>query len=540
MDTICTQCGAKLPRVIARYCNNCGALVSSNSFSPPSSSTKDMASSPARNEQPYSSRPPLREQIAQQPPSRPVRRPSSDEAPAWIHQLERGTPGRTPSDPLRMKRTMDATKEQSQERFPTTPPANRQQNQQTPVPAHRQQAAGDIPAVGSIVDAPVFSQALTQEKDGKIAPASSQQDMADKPTQASVPAAPAAVRPVSSAPARELRVKVWPQEENALAGVTPPAAVSQSNEVDDTVEDLPTRPLAAPARPPVQQVATAQPGSQRRDVTTGEIEHMSTVPLLAQAPVTPPSRPIVQPQAWPQSQPGRSYIQGPISQVPPVASAQGVVQHPISPIPSVSSVAPLQERTQSPPVAPEPAIRRRAKSGRRVPALFGLVALVVLAVGALGAWIVIRQPFTVPASTQPQQTFTSTQLGMSVLYPSGWTAKVDQSKDTVSFSDSSHTGQVNVMVAPASGDVTAYLTGEAKKLGMTGVKQGAPLSFAGTSWQALQGNVQQSGANYTCELLATVHDGHIYTIVQMAPQAVYSQEDQLVFSHLRSSFHFLT
>jgi hypothetical protein len=170
----------------------------------------------------------------------------------------------------------------------------------------------------------------------------------------------------------------------------------------------------------------------------------------------------------------------------------------------------------------------------------GLVVLVVLVVGGLGAWIVVRQPFTVPATTLPQQTFTNAQLGMSVLYPSGWTAKVDQAKQTVYFSDSSHTGQVTIMVATASGDAGQYLRGEATHLGMTASKQGTPLSFAGTSWQEIQGNVQQAGANYAAVLLATAHGGHIYTIVQMAPQPVYSQEDQLIFSPMRSSFHFLS
>ena len=177
MDIICMQCGAKLPQTNARYCNNCGALVSPKPVSTSSSATKDSASSSMENEQQYSSRPPLREQIAQQPRAQPLRHSAAGEPPAWMNRLEPGTQSRTRPDPLRMKKTTEK---------------------------------------------------------GIVEQVSPQQDVADKPTQAILPATGSVrdvvQRPVTppTAAARELRVKVWPQEEAALADVPQPVAAPQA------------------------------------------------------------------------------------------------------------------------------------------------------------------------------------------------------------------------------------------------------------------------------------------------------------------------
>src|SRR5207248_10548847 len=69
------------------------------------------------------------------------------------------------------------------------------------------------------------------------------------------------------------------------------------------------------------------------------------------------------------------------------------------------------------------------------------------------------------------------------------------------FYDSSYTDQVNIVVGTSSGDLKQALQQQASQLGMTGQKPGTPLSFAGTTWQQLQGNVQQKGASYTETLL---------------------------------------
>ena len=75
-------------------------------------------------------------------------------------------------------------------------------------------------------------------------------------------------------------------------------------------------------------------------------------------------------------------------------------------------------------------------------------------------------------------------------------------------------------------------------LGMTGQRTQPEVSFAGATWQKIQGSVQQSGANYTATLLVTVHREHYYTILQLAPSSTYPLEEQLIFSKMRSSFQF--
>jgi hypothetical protein len=74
---------------------------------------------------------------------------------------------------------------------------------------------------------------------------------------------------------------------------------------------------------------------------------------------------------------------------------------------------------------------------------------------------------------------------------------------------------------------------------MAGLQTPAALSFAGASWQEVQGSVQQSGANYKATLLVTMRGERYYAILQLAPSSTYALEDQLVFSKMRSSFHFL-
>ena len=412
-----------------------------------------------------------------------------------------------------------------------------------------------------------------------------EQDVADRPTQAHVPAAEPLRRPApptANSAARELRVKVWPPEEFApaesarsekgqkSAGGTRSEAGTGNAGVDTAVDDLPTRPLVVnPPTPAPSMQRTVNPPSLsgRQERIVSDVDRMDTTPLLApessrgrsvstsayvpveQAgqveqrpwqggrrdaldrpslrpaqPVTPPSRPIIRPQ---QAQ-SREIVQQPVSPMPPV-----------SPLP-LSPNASVQERTPvAPPVVAKTGAARRSKRSGRTPLVILLAALALLIFGGLAAWIIVFHPFTVPVVTQPRQTFSNTQLGLSVQYPSGWTAQANASKGTVLFADSSHTGQVKILVTAVSGDLKQYLSNEATQLGMTGVKPGSPLSFAGTSWQQVQGSLQVSGANYTAVLLAAVHGGHIYTVIQMAPQVTYTDEEHIIFSPLRSSFHFL-
>src|SRR5439155_979797 len=136
--------------------------------------------------------------------------------------------------------------------------------------------------------------------------------------------------------------------------------------------------------------------------------------------------------------------------------------------------------------------------------------------------------------------FQNADLGVSLNYPVKWTAKVDNKSGTIYFYDDNYTDQVKINVVNASGlSMSQYINKEAGAHGMTGQKPGVSLSFAGASWQQLQGNMQQSGASYTADLLVTIHGSRYYTILQLAPTTTYTQEDQLVFSYMRSSIQFI-
>ena len=111
---------------------------------------------------------------------------------------------------------------------------------------------------------------------------------------------------------------------------------------------------------------------------------------------------------------------------------------------------------------------------------------------------------------------------------------------TIHLFDSSHTAQVDIVVGtPPGGDLGQYLQQKANQLGLTGIKSGTTRSFAGAAWQQIQGNVQQSGASYTETLLATTHKNSIFTIMLLAPQATYAQEQQIAFSGIYASFQFI-
>ena len=170
--------------------------------------------------------------------------------------------------------------------------------------------------------------------------------------------------------------------------------------------------------------------------------------------------------------------------------------------------------------------------------MFGL--LLILLAGGVAAWIILFHPFTVPPITQTTRSFQNTDLGVSLQYPQGWTARVDKKNGAVRFYDDNQTDQVDIQAAIANGQsIDQYISKQVALLGMTGQKTGTSLSFAGVSWQQVQGSVLQSGASYTAALLVTTHGGRYYAIIQLAPSTTFTQEDHLVFSNIRSSFQFI-
>ena len=73
MEIYCTGCGKVLPRDNARFCNNCGMLIPSLPSTPSTLSISESTSSLHDQARRESDRTVLREQIAYQPPSSPVR-----------------------------------------------------------------------------------------------------------------------------------------------------------------------------------------------------------------------------------------------------------------------------------------------------------------------------------------------------------------------------------------------------------------------------------------------------------------------------------
>jgi hypothetical protein len=172
--------------------------------------------------------------------------------------------------------------------------------------------------------------------------------------------------------------------------------------------------------------------------------------------------------------------------------------------------------------------------------MFMFILLFILVVGGLSAWIIVFQPFTVPEITKTTQSFQNTDLGVSLYYPQSWTAELDKKSEALYFYDDNHTDQVDISAVATGGkSIDQYISTVVGSLGMTGRKAEPSLSFAGTSWQQVQGSVLQSGATYTAVLLVTMHGGRYYAILQLAPATTYAQEDHLVFSRMRSSFQFI-
>lgn len=336
-------------------------------------------------------------------------------------------------------------------------------------------------------------------------------------------------------PARPLQVKVW----DAGAGVADKpsqAQIDESDLPDDGMEMLPTRPLSASMPGITPHKSNAAPAlSPGKDAHVNEVEQLDTVPLAtpARARQTP----------WP-------MVEG-VSQPRNLFAEEARGAYPMSPFPSVAPAAPerpAQQRSMAPQPLSQPGLAQQAaalsspKRGQsKRPLAVLLIALAALIIAGAIAFVVVKQPFNVASVTQPQQTYSSSQYGFSVQYPNGWVTTVDSGKTTVSFYDTSHTDQFIVLSGGNASNVGQYLQQQANKNGMTNQQTSLPsLAFGGASWQQLKGNVLVNGASYTETLLATAHGSGFVMIMQLAPQTTYAQEEQLVFSSMRSSFQFLS
>lgn len=320
---------------------------------------------------------------------------------------------------------------------------------------------------------------------------------------------------IQQAPAHSLHSEIWDEDE--ADDTNEGRHGNHPFQAEEMVEELPTRPLLVPPPtpiPPSRNQVSPVP-MQKRELSAHEMEQLDTVPLATYVQTKRPT-PAVQP-----------------SDVTRIPTAQ--LPEPHTP---VAVQAPAKRATQQVAGGGNLGASRRKKRT----SLWSVLLLGALLVFGGGLWIWFYHPFSVATVTEPQQHFSDGRLGFSLSYPTGWTAHTEQHTTTLHVYDSSHTAQVDIVVMDgntANGDMTQYLKQQATHLGMTGTKTGPPLTIGGTSWQRVQGSIQQSGANYTATLFATIHSNRLFTITQQAPQSIYADEENAVFSGMRSSFQFV-
>jgi hypothetical protein len=515
---LCSQCGHSLPREDSRFCNHCGTVASPNasSSSAPRRTQVISGSQPSPGSGSVRTRPALREQIAFAPSSPPFASLAPDDVPPWLGKLDNMS-SRTHSRP---------------------------------------------PVQGLPVTTPKIE---------------------NPPSNAARPFSPGDSR----LPQRELRIKVWEDEDAEIPdpgvsaeqhnGHTGIAQNEQKEEQaqfqqvlshdrakeDSEVEDLPTTPLPSTFAPekvvkPFSPVAendrpvgvNARPDEEDRgdaDLPTRPLAVNPPLPKPVQASLPSGGRPFPaqsyrQPPQPPRGQSIDQRQQGFTAQSNAMPGQAPIVQRPVTPALPISYLG-FQQPAPTPATTrigagPSPSRPARRKSKMRVVVV--LVMLLLVLGGGLAYWIIAYQPFSVPAVTRTSLPFTSTNLGIALQYPQGWTAQFDAAHQKVSFFDANHIDQVNITETASNGSsVPSFVNKEVTQLGLTAQKNLSPVTFAGTRWQQVQGTVLVSGATDTETVLVAMHGNHFYTIAQVAPTVTYTDADHLFFSILRASFQFL-
>jgi hypothetical protein len=363
-------------------------------------------------------------------------------------------------------------------------------------------------------------------------------------------------------PLRELKVKVWDQEETRDLAL-PESGVDSGEDEQDVLDALPTSPLMVASSPShthsshpdvdadEEEVAEALPTNPHMTSLpqNTQVSHDSSSPAIEHGNGVMPDDQIEDLETRPYAAQPRNQlheIEQPVRQQrqatqTPIGFMHSPSSHrPMTPVPQLhSQLPPAQPIRQTPPVSmPVPTLVRPQKRNRKgLVIVFGLLLFLLL--GGIIAWAIVSQPFAVPEITKTTQNFNDASLAISLQYPRNWAVDVNKQNGTVIFYDANHTDQVNITVEVAGNqDINQYLNKTVSSLGMTGQKSQADLSFAGATWQQIRGSIQESGANYTATLLVTMHGEHFYAILQLAPSSTYPLEEQLVFSKMRSSFQF--
>ncbi|MGH2496459.1 MAG: hypothetical protein ACRDIV_17305 [Ktedonobacteraceae bacterium] len=500
MAKLCTSCGNPLPRDDSRFCNNCGAAFTNARSSPIPRRTQvisgDHPSAPAR--------PALREQIAFAAPSQA----GSTETPSWMSKLDKmgnrpisrpSVPGRPSTAPPKVE----------------NPPSN----------ANRSSATAPSRSPQNELRFKVWEE---DELPDIVMPAEQQNGHAEIP-------------------------QAERKEEQATPQQVERAASQTVAEADSEVEDLPTIPMPSTFLPEKVQHGDKESQADVEDRADADLPTRPLPANLALPKPAPENRPKARPfpaQSYRQTAPPPSLPEQSVDQWRQGLPAQAdsyqppIVQRPVTPALPVSYPGFQQATPSSVPAtkarADRPSASRPARRKSKLRLVIVLVMLLVLVAGGLTYWIVTYQPFSVPAVTQTSLAFSNKALGIALRYPQGWTAKLDQAHQTVSFFDANHTYPVTLSETATNGQsIDAFVKKEVAQLGLTAQKNLPPLTFAGTSWQQVQGTILVSGATYTETLLVETHGEHFYALAQMAPATTYADADHLFFSILRSSFQFL-
>jgi hypothetical protein len=560
----CKYCGTDLPKEDARFCNNCGMLVPSHPFSHESLSASKKGEqvslaplAPSSGEPQERHKHVLREQVAELSPIRSKREHSEPDEPAKkpeTYEQKPLVPDNLPSNPL--PQDLAVVEDMPQEKLPDTP-----------------QPGIDNDGSSHVEEAPKqLSPSLAPPRQARV------KRWMPGPVQAvATPAWPAPVTHVSvkepSAPARRsdaqkkmAHISTSSNDEAASArevhaNVEDEEIREHADVEESAIEDLPTRALAVPVEDavnkPVEDVPTQTVNKPVEDVPTQTVntpvEDLPTrsMPVsvekqsrVQEQPVEKvPSNPFLSIPAT-QSEARENFVEDWLVRANPASSdfANPALSTAFQPhaAPLVSSPDYLNVSNSSRQAESAASIPPMRRPRRRWPIIVVLLVVLILGgVGALGAMMLLSQQSSNDPVIQAQVDFSDPQLGISLLYPNGWLKQVDAGKSTAHFYASNHIGEVDIMVTTSSGTVKQALQQQATKMGMSTVKAGVTLTFAGASWQQLQGTVQQSGASYTDTLLATLHGGQLFMIVQQAPQNNYADWEKEFFVPLRSSFKFL-
>src|SRR5260370_40134456 len=206
---------------------------------------------------------------------------------------------------------------------------------------------------------------------------------------------------------------------------------------------------------------------------------------------------------------------------------------PNTPWPTTSAAPPNTPRPgAATPVQPAKARKRKRISGRTV----ALLVLFLLVVG-VSSFLVFYQSTSGGAIIQPYQSFQNSTLGVAFNYPQAWKVTVDQAHNSAHFADNDQTGQITLSMAAANGQqLNQYLNQETAQLGMTALQTAPSVTFAGASWQQVQGDVTLKGATWTTALYVTEQNNRFYVLAFQSPATAYKQMEQDNFAPLRHSF----